>query len=80
MKNENVDDLKQRSGKQPSSELKLSQSVKLIVKDGAIVTERIKMNFGLHRFAFFQASNASSSDHPYEPSKHIPETEHQLGM
>ena len=40
MKNENGPDLK-RIGKQLSlSELKISQSVKLIVKDDAIVTER----------------------------------------
>ena len=41
-KNENVHNLK-RSGKQPLSELKIFQSVKLIVKDDVIVTER-KMN------------------------------------
>ena len=83
MKNENVHDLK-RSGKQPSSELKISQSVKLTVKDDAIVTERTKMPVGLYRVAFFPASNASSSVHPYKisfsPSKHIPKTEHQLSM
>ena len=41
-KNENVHELK-GGGKQPLSELKTSQSVKLIVKDGVIETER-KMN------------------------------------
>ena len=40
--NENLHDLK-RSGKQSFSELKISQSVKLFVKDDAIVTG-IKMN------------------------------------
>ena len=37
--NENVHDLK-RSGKQPLSDLKISQSVKLIAKDDALMTER----------------------------------------
>ena len=39
MKNENVHDV-QHSQKQPLSELKISQSVKLVAKADAIVTER----------------------------------------
>ena len=38
IKNENVHDLK-CSRKQPLSELKISQSIKLIVKDGVIMIE-----------------------------------------
>ena len=42
-------------------------------------THLIKRPFGLYRFAFFPACNASSSDHPYglnfTLSKHIPKTE-----